>query len=129
MRSGSERMKKTRSARAARVRRHTRVRKDVRGTPERPRLAVYRSLNHIYAQIIDDTAGRTLAHASDVSKELKGAGNGKKKAEVAALVGEAVARAAKEAGIQAVVFDRGGSKYHGRVKALAEAARKGGLSF
>jgi large subunit ribosomal protein L18 len=120
-------MKKTRTPRAARVRRHTRVRDGIAGTPERPRLAVYRSLNHIYAQIIDDTVGHTLAHASDDGKGLKTAG--KKKSEVAGLVGEALARTAKEKGIEKVVFDRGGFRYHGRVKALAEAARKGGLSF
>lgn len=103
------------------------MRDGIAGTPERPRLAVYRSLNHIYAQIIDDTVGYTLAHASDEAKALKTAG--KKKSEVAGLVGEALAKMAKEKGIEKVVFDRGGFRYHGRVKALAEAARKGGLSF
>jgi large subunit ribosomal protein L18 len=101
----------------------------VAGTPERPRLAVYRSLKHIYAQVIDDQAGRTLVAASDLEKDLRSARNGKKKTEVAALVGEVVAKKAKAKGINAVVFDRGGYRYHGRVKALAEAARKGGLSF
>jgi large subunit ribosomal protein L18 len=99
------------------------------GTPERPRLVVFRSLNHIYAQIIDDAAGHTLAAASDTEADLRGARNGKKKSEVAALVGEALAKKAKAAGVTTVVFDRGGFKYHGRVKALAEAARKGGLGF
>lgn len=122
-------MKKSRTPRAARERRHIRVRMKVAGTPERPRLAVYRSLKHIYAQVIDDQAGRTLAAASDLEKDLRAARNGKKKTEVAALVGEAIAKKAKAKGISAVVFDRGGYRYHGRVKALAEAARKGGLSF
>lgn len=122
-------MKKTKTPRAARRRRHIRVRQTVAGTPERPRLAIFRSLNHIYAQIIDDTAGHTLAAASDLEKDVRSALDGKKKAEVAALVGQAVAKKAKEAGIRAVVFDRGGFRYHGRVKALAEAVRKGGVSF
>lgn len=122
-------MKKSRTPRAARERRHIRVRKKVAGTPERPRLAVYRSLKHIYAQVIDDQAGCTLAAASDLEQDLRAARNGKKKTEVAALVGEAIAKKAKARGISAVVFDRGGYRYHGRVKALAEAARKGGLSF
>ncbi len=122
-------MKKTKTPRAAKQRRHIRVRKTVAGTPERPRLAVFRSLNHIYAQIIDDTAGRTLAAASDLEKDVRAALDGKKKAEVATLVGQSVAKKAKEAGIRAVVFDRGGFRYHGRVKALAEAVRKGGVNF
>lgn len=122
-------MKKTKTVRAARVRRHIRVRERVSGTPERPRLAVFRSLSHIYAQIIDDTAGHTLAAATDLQADLKSKGNGKKKSEVAGLVGAALAIKAKQQGITYVVFDRGGCKYQGRVKALAEAARKGGLSF
>ncbi|MDO8614210.1 MAG: 50S ribosomal protein L18 [Dehalococcoidia bacterium] len=122
-------MKKTKTSRAARVRRHARVRRTVSGSPQRPRLAVYRSLNHISAQIIDDAIGHTLVQASDASKELKPLRSGKKKSEVAGLVGEAIARKAKEKGISTVVLDRGGFRYHGRVKALAEAARKGGLSF
>ena len=122
-------MKGHRTARAARIRRHARVRKSITGTPEKPRLDVYRSVNHIYAQIIDDTAGHTLVAASDVEKDLRSAANGKKKTEIAEAVGETLAKRAKEAGIQTVVFDRGGFMFHGRVKALAEAARKGGLSF
>ena len=122
-------MKKTKTPRAAKQRRHIRVRKTVAGTPERPRLAVFRSLNHIYAQIIDDTAGRTLAAASDLEKDVRAALDGKKKAEVATLVGQSMAEKAKEAGIRTVVFDRGGFRYHGRVKALAEAVRKGGVNF
>ena len=122
-------MKKTKTARAARVRRHVRVRERVAGTPERPRLAVFRSLSHIYAQIIDDVAGHTLAAATDIDADLRSRRDGKKKSEVAGLVGEALAKKAKEKGVTSVVFDRGGCKYQGRVKALAEAARKGGLSF
>ena len=120
-------MKGNKTARAARQRRHERVRKTVAGTPGRPRLAVYRSLTHIYAQVIDDEQGRTLAAASDVEKALKDAkGN---KSERAKAVGAALALKAKEAGVTKVVFDRGGNKYHGRVKALADAAREGGLQF
>jgi len=120
-------MKGKDTARAARVRRHERVRKKVTGTNERPRLAVFRSLTHIYAQVIDDRAGRTLAAASDLEKGLKdGAGN---KSARAKAVGGAVARKAIEAGVTEVVFDRGGNRYHGRVRALAEAARAAGLRF
>ena len=115
------------NSRAARVRRHTRVRKKVAGTPERPRLAVFRSLTHIYAQVIDDEKGHTLAAASSVEKDLK-ATAGDKSARAKA-VGEAVAKKAKAAGIEKVVFDRGGNRYHGRVKALADAAREAGLQF
>ena len=122
-------MKRSKTTHAARIRRHARVRKSVSGRPERPRLAVYRSLSHIYAQVIDDSSGHTLVAASDLEAGLRGQRNGKKKAQVAELVGEALARKAAEKGIKAVVFDRGGFKYHGRIKALAEAARKGGLSF
>ncbi len=122
-------MKKTHTARAARTRRHIRVRKTLAGTPERPRLAVFRSLNHIYVQIIDDLAGQTIAAASDLDADVRKARDGKKKSHVASLVGESLAKKAKEQGIKSVVFDRGGFKYQGRVKALAEAARKGGLSF
>lgn len=122
-------MKKTKTPRAARIRRHARVRERVAGTPERPRLAVYRSLNHIYVQVIDDTAHRTLLAASDTEPELKKTVAGKTKSQAAEIVGEAVAKKAKAQGITAVVFDRGGNRYHGRVKALAEAARKGGLAF
>ncbi len=122
-------MKKLKTPRAARRRRHVRVRESLQGTRERPRLAIFRSLKHIYAQLIDDSAGHTLAAASDMDATVRPGVNGKKKAEVATLVGEAVAKKAKEKGIQTVVFDRGGFRYHGRVKALAEAARKSGLSF
>jgi large subunit ribosomal protein L18 len=122
-------MKKTRFPRAARQRRHIRVRERVTGTAQRPRLAVFRSLNHIYAQIIDDTAGHTIVSATDLEADLRSKRDGKKKGEVASLVGEALAKKAKDKGIAAVVFDRGGFKYHGRVKALAEGVRKGGLTF
>jgi large subunit ribosomal protein L18 len=122
-------MKKTRLPRAARARRHIRLRERLTGTSERPRLAVFRSLNHIYAQIIDDTAGHTLVSASDLEADVSSKRDGKKKSELAGLVGDALASRAKEKGIASVVFDRGGFKYHGRVKAFAEAARKGGLTF
>lgn len=122
-------MKATKTARAARVRRHLRVRKKVEGTPGRPRLAVFRSLAHIYAQVVDDRAGRTLAAASDLEPEVRAQAAGKKKTERAELVGALIAQRAKERGVAHVVFDRGGFQYHGRVKALAEAARKGGLEF
>jgi large subunit ribosomal protein L18 len=122
-------MKKTKTPIAARIRRHRRVRRRISGIPKRPRLAVFRSLNHIYAQVIDDSSGCTLAAASDLEADLRGQCDGKRKTDIADLVGVALARKAAEKGIKVVVFDRGGSKYHGRVKALAEAARKGGLSF
>jgi large subunit ribosomal protein L18 len=108
----------------ARARRHRRVRVRLHGTPERPRLAVFRSLHHVYAQVIDDTTGRTLASASTL--ELR---SGRKDLEAAAAVGKAVAEKAAAAGVSSVVFDRGGFLYHGRVKALADAAREGGLEF
>jgi len=113
----------------ARIRRHERLRKDLAGTAERPRLAVFRSLSHIYAQIIDDNRGVTLAAASTVEPSLKGDMDDKKKTTQAESVGKAISARAKEAGISQVVFDRGGYRYHGRVKALAEAARAGGLKF
>ncbi len=112
-----------------RQRRHMRVRKQIAGTSKRPRLNVYRSLSQIYAQVIDDTKGHTLASASTLDSELKKKVKGLKKTEQARLVGELVAKRAKEKGIRQVVFDRGGYKYHGRVKALADAARESGLVF
>jgi large subunit ribosomal protein L18 len=118
---------KTRSV--ARNRRHARVRKIVQGTPERPRLNVFRSLAEIYVQVIDDEAGRTLLSASTVDHDLRAKMKSLKKSEQARLVGQAVAERAKALGIQKVVFDRGGYRYQGRVKALAEAAREGGLEF
>lgn len=113
----------------ARIRRHRRVRKRLAGTPQRPRLNVFRSSAHIYAQVIDDVAGHTIAAASDVEKEIAGQVAGKTKTERAKLVGQVVAERAKARGVEAVVFDRGGHKYHGRVKALADAAREAGLGF
>ena len=109
---------------------HRRIRKRMTGTPGRPRLAVFRSQSHIYAQVIDDEAGRTLCSASSLDKELKGDG-AKRGANVesAKKVGQLIASRAKEKGIEAVVFDRGGFQYHGRIKALADAARESGLKF
>lgn len=118
---------KTRSA--ARARRHRRVRKDIFGTPERPRLSVFRSLNGIYAQVIDDVAGNTIASASTVDASLREQIKGLKQDEKARLVGKTLAERALGKGIQVVSFDRGGYKYIGRVKALAEGAREGGLKF
>jgi len=112
-----------------RQRRHRRVRAQVAGTPVRPRLNVFRSLTHIYAQVIDDEAGTTLASASSVDAELRAEMAGKKKSEQAKIVGMAVAKRAQDKGIKLVVFDRGGYKYHGRIKALADGAREGGLEF
>jgi large subunit ribosomal protein L18 len=107
-----------------------RVRSKIFGTPERPRLSVYRSLKHIYAQIIDDTRGHTLVAMSSLSKEIRDeVKNAKTKTEVSRIVGLALAKKALEKGITKVVFDRNGYKYHGRIKALAEAAREGGLIF
>jgi len=113
----------------ARARRHARVRRRVTGTLDRPRLCVFRSLAEIYAQVIDDEAGRTLASASSIDHDLRAKLAGMKKAEQARLVGQALAERAREQGIQKVVFDRGGYRYIGRVKALADAAREGGLEF
>ncbi len=116
-------------SRKARQRRHRRIRARISGTADRPRLNVFRSIDHIYAQLIDDEAGRTLVSASTIDKELRGDLTGKTKKEQAALVGEKVAERARAAGISTVVFDRGGYLYHGRVKALADGAREGGLEF
>ena len=114
---------------ATRQRIHQRIRKKVSGTAERPRLAVHFSAHHVYAQVIDDHSGKTLVSASSVDgetkKNLKGGGN----IAAAKVIGKAVAERAKAAGVQKVVFDRGGYKYHGRVKALADAAREAGLQF
>jgi large subunit ribosomal protein L18 len=105
---------------------HTRIRKKVHGSAERPRLAIFRSLNHIYAQIIDDAAGKTLISASTTEKDLKGSTGGN--IEAAQKVGRAIAERAISAGVESVVFDRGGYVYHGRVKALTDAARAAGLN-
>jgi len=115
--------------RLARDRRHVRVRKVVSGTPNRPRLAVFRSLHHISAQVIDDTAGRTLAAASTYEPGVREGLTGTANMAAAAAVGKAVAERAVAAGAAAVVFDRAGYQYHGRVKALADAARSAGLEF
>src|SRR5947199_6945030 len=104
----------------------TRIRRRVRGTAERPRLAIFRSLNHIYAQLVDDERGATLASASSVEKDLRGTTGGN--VEAARRVGQAIAERARAAGVESVVFDRGGFRYHGRVKALADAAREAGLN-
>lgn len=115
--------------RQARLRRHVRVRRRVTGQPERPRLAVFRSLKHVYAQIIDDTTGRTLVAASTRDPQLADALAGADKTKQAGEVGRSLAERAQAAGIETVVFDRGGFRYHGRVRALAEAAREAGLTF
>jgi large subunit ribosomal protein L18 len=112
---------------ASRTKRHERLRLRLSGTPERPRLAVFRSLSHIYAQVIDDTSGHTLAAASSLEGGLKGAAGSK--TDDARRVGQLLAERAKAAGVEKVVFDRAGFKYHGRVRSLAEAAREAGLDF
>lgn len=123
-------MAKARVRKLRRQVRHKRVRRKVFGSAERPRMAVFRSLNNIYVQIIDDVQGHTLVAASSLDPDVRGQINGgKPKSEVAALVGSVIAERALDKGIKSVVFDRGGFKYHGRARALAEAARKGGLIF
>lgn len=119
--------RKPRTRGQQRYRRHLRVRKKVSGTQERPRLVVYRSLKHIYAQIVDDTTGRTLCGVSDRSKDVTVEGGGK--VARGRAVGEAIAERAKGIGISRVTFDRAGYRFHGRVKAVADGARKGGLEF
>lgn len=121
-------MARTNQKTIARAKRVKRIRKKITGTSERPRLRVFRSNKHIYAQIIDDSAGRTLVSMSTMDKSFE-AGEDKDKTEVAKLVGEQLATKAKDAGIKQVIFDRGGAVYHGRVKSLSEGARKGGLEF
>ena len=117
------------SSRVARTIRHSRVRARLSGNGSKPRLAVYRSLNHIYVQIIDDTKGHTLLAASTLDPNIRGRLKDTNKTAHAELVGENIAQKAIDKGIGEVVFDRGGYKYHGRVKSLAEAARKAGLKF
>ena len=112
-----------------RTRIHLRIRKKISGTPKRPRFAVYRSQGHIYAQVIDDEAGRTLCAASSLDRELRSKLKKGSNLEAAKAVGALIANRAKEKGVLAVVFDRGGFQYHGRVKALADAAREAGLKF
>jgi large subunit ribosomal protein L18 len=116
-------------SKVARKRRHRRIRTRISGSAERPRLNVFRSLDHIYAQVIDDVAGKTLASASTVDKELRGKVSGKSKKDQATLVGKTIAERAKAAGVSTVLFDRGGYLYHGRIQALADGAREGGLDF
>lgn len=118
-------MEKNRLKTLRRTRRRTGIRKRLRGTPDKPRLSIFRSAKHTYAQVIDDLNGKTLASASTVQTKTKNGGN----VESAKAVGAAVAEAAKAAGVSEVAFDRNGFRYHGRVKALADAAREGGLKF
>ena len=112
----------------SRLKRKARIRRKLSGTPERPRLTVYKSLKHIYAQVVDDASGRTVAFASSLSKELKGKDEGDKKAD-AKRVGQLIAQKCKAAQVEQVVFDRNGFPYHGRIAAVADAAREGGLKF
>jgi large subunit ribosomal protein L18 len=122
-------MSKMTSRNKLRLRRHARVRRRMTGSPQRPRLSVFRSLHHIYAQLIDDATGSTLAAASTREKSIGGDLSSRKSVGAAEKVGAAIAQRAKDKGITAVVFDRGGYKYHGRIKALADAARGAGLEF
>ena len=122
-------MPRDKDARKLRVVRHRRLRRRVAGSSQRPRLSVFRSLNHIYAQVIDDAEGRTLVSACSLESEIGPSAAHGAKTDVSKLVGSAIAQRALNAGITTVVFDRGGFKYHGRVKILAEAAREGGLVF
>jgi large subunit ribosomal protein L18 len=117
------------SMRKARQTRHARIRATLKGTADRPRLCVFRSLEHIYVQVIDDEQGHTLTSASTLEPDIAKKVDGKKKADQAGVIGTTVAERALKAGVKQVVFDRGGYKYHGRVKSLAEAARKAGLEF
>lgn len=120
-------MAKAMTRRDRRHTRHLRLRKKLHGTAQRPRLSVFRSLNHIYVQVVDDTVGHTLASASSRDPEVANQKSGRSKTEVASLVGKLLAQRAKEMGLTRGVFDRGGAKFHGRVKALAEAVREVGL--
>jgi large subunit ribosomal protein L18 len=122
-------MGSTKTASHRRIIRHERVRRKIVGTAERPRLAVFRSLNHIYAQLIDDTKKTTIAAASSLDPKLRADAAKARKGDASKLVGALIAQRAKEKGVKAVVFDRGGTQFHGRVKALADAARQGGLQF
>jgi large subunit ribosomal protein L18 len=116
------------NAAESRLKRKNRIRRKLSGTPEKPRLTVYKSLKHVYAQVVDDTSGKTLAFASSLSKELKGQDEGDKKAD-AKRVGSLIAQKCKAANVETVVFDRNGFPYHGRIAAVAEAAREAGLKF
>ena len=117
------------TGREARIRRHHRIRRKVVGRTDRPRLAVFRSLEHIYAQVVDDAVGKTLASASTLEADVRSQLEGKKKLEQAQLVGRLVGERAVAAGVKQVVFDRGGFKYHGRIAAVADGARENGLEF
>jgi large subunit ribosomal protein L18 len=119
----------TANSREARKRRQRRIRAHITGTPERPRLNVFRSLNHLYVQVIDDVSGHTLVSASTMEAALQPELEGKKKSEKATVIGRVVGERARDAGISQVVFDRGGYPYHGRIKAVADAARAAGLEF
>ena len=118
-----------RTKEGVRSRIHSRIRKKISGSPERPRLAVFRSQSHIYAQLIDDEAGKTLAHASSLDKDLRAKQKRGATVDAAKAVGSLIATRAREKGVEAVVFDLGGFQYHGRIKALADAAREAGLKF
>ena len=122
-------MPRDKEVRKLRLARHKRLRHKVSGTPQRPRLCVFRSLNHIYGQIIDDSNSHTIAAASSLEPEIRQSGGKASKSELSRIVGSAIAKRGLMKGTREVVFDRGGYKYHGRVKALAEAAREGGLIF
>ena len=122
-------MNKLTDRRAGRIRRHVRLRTNLEGGPRRPRLAIFRSLHHVYAQVIDDASGRTLAAASTTDADLRKSLKSASSKEGAAAVGKSIAERALKAGIETVVFDRGGFPYHGRIKSLAEAARNAGLKF
>jgi large subunit ribosomal protein L18 len=113
----------------ARIHRHERIRREMEGTTERPRLAVFRSAKHIYAQVIDDATGKTLVHATSTEKAMRAMKPGAKKSAVAQAVGKLVAERCKAKGVMKVAFDRGGFRYHGRIAALAKGAREGGLQF
>jgi large subunit ribosomal protein L18 len=119
----------TKIAKKMRLARHARLRKYLKGVPDKPRLSVFRSLNHVYVQVIDDSQGTTLVSASSLEDEVRQQTQGKNKTDVSKLVGGLVASRAKGKGVETVVFDRGGHKYHGRVAAVADAAREGGLKF
>ncbi len=122
-------MDKAKRKRDRRLRAHRRLRQAVNGTPERPRLAVFKSLKYTYAQLINDLEGKTVAQASSAEKDIQAAAKDGKRLDAARLVGEAIAERAKKAGVEKVVFDRGGYIYHGRVRQVAEGARKKGLQF
>ncbi len=122
-------MIKRRDRNEARQRRHLRLRRGIRGTMERPRLSVFRSLAHMHVQVIDDGAGRTLAAASTLDPEIRAQAQSASKSEASKIVGQLIAKRARERGIVRVVFDRGGYQYHGRVRAVADGAREGGLEF